>query len=112
MPSIYCAINSINLGIPFSELVQRRAPRVCGLQGWAAKGHPGYWGYAWYRTRVQLQEQPKEKLALSGPLNVDDVYQVFDKGELVGCFGEFTGGTPIVYYTRTNHDRRSLTTNL
>jgi hypothetical protein len=50
------------------------------LPGWTAKGHPGYWGYAWYRIRVHLQERPGEKLALAGPSDVDDAYQVFDNG--------------------------------
>ena len=70
------------------------------VPGWAAKGHPGYWGYAWYRIRVHLQERPGEKLALAGPSDVDDAYQVFDNGELVGSFGDFTGSTPVVYYTQ------------
>ena len=70
------------------------------LPGWAAKGHPGYWGYAWYRIRVHLQERPGEKLALAGPADVDDVYQIFDNGELVGSFGDFTGNTPVVYYSQ------------
>jgi hypothetical protein len=70
------------------------------VPGWAAKGHPDYWGYAWYRIRVHLQERPGEKLALAGPSNVDDAYQVFDNGELVGSFGDFTGSTPVVYSTQ------------
>ena len=70
------------------------------MPGWAAKGHPGYWGYAWYRIRVHLQERPGEKLALAGPSDVDDAYQVFDNGELVGSFGDFTASTPVVYYTQ------------
>jgi Stage II sporulation protein E (SpoIIE) len=70
------------------------------LPGWTAKGHPGYWGYAWYRIRVHLQERPGEKLALAGPSDVDDGYQVFDNGELVGSFGDFTAGTPVVYFTQ------------
>ena len=70
------------------------------LPGWTAKGHPGYWGYAWYRIRVHLQERPGEKLALAGPSDVDDAYQVFDNGELVGSFGDFTASTPVVYYTQ------------
>jgi hypothetical protein len=70
------------------------------VPGWAAKGHPGYWGYAWYRIRVHLQERPGEKLALAGSSNVDDAYQVFDNGELVGSFGDFTGSTPVVYSTQ------------
>jgi Stage II sporulation protein E (SpoIIE) len=68
--------------------------------GWVARGHPGYWGYAWYRIRVHLQERPGEKLALAGPSDVDDGYQVFNNGELVGSFGDFTASTPVVYYTQ------------
>jgi hypothetical protein len=71
------------------------------VPGWTAKGHPGHWGYAWYRVRVHLQERPGEKLALAGPSNVDDVYQVFDNGKLVGSFGDFTGSTPVVYYAKS-----------
>jgi hypothetical protein len=37
------------------------------VPGWTAKGHPGYWGYAWYRINVHLQERSGEKLALAGP---------------------------------------------
>ena len=45
--------------------------------GWTMRGHRGYWGYAWYRIRVQLDAQQGEKLALSGPADIDDVYQAF-----------------------------------
>jgi hypothetical protein len=24
------------------------------VPGWTAKGHPGYWGYAWYRIKVRV----------------------------------------------------------
>jgi hypothetical protein len=37
------------------------------VPGWTAKGHPGYWGYAWYRINVHLQERSGEKLTLAGP---------------------------------------------
>jgi Stage II sporulation protein E (SpoIIE) len=72
------------------------------VPGWTAKGHPGYWGYAWYRLRVQVLTQPGqarqgEGLALAGPAIVDDVYQVFDNGTLAGHFGDFTGSQPVVY---------------
>ena len=70
------------------------------VPGWTAKGHPGYWGYAWYRIRVQVQAQHGQELALAGPANVDDAYQVFDNGELAGQFGDFTGRKPVVYYTQ------------
>jgi hypothetical protein len=67
------------------------------VPGWTAKGHPGYWGYAWYRIRVQVRAQAGVELALAGPADVDDAYEVFDDGELAGHFGDFTGGKPVVY---------------
>ncbi len=70
------------------------------VPGWTAKGHPGYFGYAWYRIRVQVRAQSGQKLALAGPANVDDAYQVFDNGELAGHFGNFAGSKPEVYYTQ------------
>ncbi|HVZ85203.1 MAG TPA: SpoIIE family protein phosphatase [Terracidiphilus sp.] len=68
--------------------------------GWTAKGHPGYWGYAWYRIRVHIETPPGVKLALAGPSDVDDIYQAFDDGVMVGEFGDFTGSTPAIYTTR------------
>jgi hypothetical protein len=70
------------------------------VPGWTAKGHPGYFGYAWYRIRVQVQARAGAGLALAGPADVDDAYQVFDNGELAGHFGDFTGRKPVVYYTQ------------
>jgi hypothetical protein len=70
------------------------------VPGWTAKGHRGYWGYAWYRIHVVLESRPGEKLALAGPPDVDDVYQVFVDGGLVGSFGKFSGSQPVTYYTQ------------
>ncbi len=72
------------------------------VPGWTAKGHPGYWGYAWYRIRVQVTAQPGQRLALAGPANVDDAYQVFLNGALLGSFGKFRGPgeRPTVYSTQ------------
>ena len=70
------------------------------VPGWTARGHRGYWGYAWYRIRVQLQATPGDKLALAGPSDVDDVYQAFDNGKLVGSFGDFSTSTPTAYYSQ------------
>ncbi|HLY43736.1 MAG TPA: PP2C family protein-serine/threonine phosphatase [Terracidiphilus sp.] len=69
------------------------------VPGWTAKGHPGYWGYAWYRIRVQMRVSPGQGLALLGPADVDDAYQVFDNGKLAGEFGVFSGSKPKVYFT-------------
>jgi hypothetical protein len=70
------------------------------VPGWTTKGHPGYWGYAWYRIRVQVQTRTGQQLALAGPADVDDAYQVFDNGELAGHFGNFDGRKPVVYFTQ------------
>ena len=70
------------------------------VPGWAVRGHAGYWGYAWYRIRVQVQARPGQDLALAGPANIDDVYQVFVNGGLVGQFGKFSSNPPTAYYTQ------------
>jgi hypothetical protein len=74
--------------------------RSAYVPGWTAMGHPGYWGYAWYRLRVQVQARPGQELALAGPLDLEDAYQVFDDGEMVGSFGDFSGRRPKVYFTQ------------
>jgi hypothetical protein len=70
------------------------------VKGWTARGHADYSGYAWYRIRVQVAAQPGEKLALAGPSYVDDAYQLFSDGALVGSFGTFTGAQPTFYFTQ------------
>lgn len=70
------------------------------VPGWTAKGHAGYWGYAWYRIRIRLDAQPGQRLALAGPYNVDDVYQAFANGTLLGSFGDFSTNPPSAYYTQ------------
>jgi sulfur transfer complex TusBCD TusB component (DsrH family) len=75
------------------------------VPGWTVKGHAGYWGYAWYRIRVEVERQaPADsgsrdfKLALEGPATYDDVYQVFANGSLLGGFGDFSRKTPREYF--------------
>ena len=70
------------------------------VPGWTLRGHPNYWGYAWYRIRVEVAGQPGEQLALTGAAYVDDAYQVFSDGALIGSFGKFTGSQPTIYYTQ------------
>lgn len=70
------------------------------VPGWNARGHAGYWGYAWYRIRVKVESKPGIKLALLGPADVDDAYQAFNDGILVGSFGTFRSSRPIVYYSQ------------
>lgn len=71
------------------------------VQGWTTKGHPGYWGYAWYRIRVPVSSAPHEPLALLTYGWVDDGYQFFDNGQFLGSFGRFSGRKwPVVYFTQ------------
>jgi hypothetical protein len=70
------------------------------VKGWTANGHARHWGYGWYRIRVQVSAQPGEKLALGGPAYVDDAYQFFLDGGLIGSFGKFSGKSPTIYYTQ------------
>jgi len=70
------------------------------VAGWTAKGHPGYWGFAWYRIRVHLNVDSAERLALAGPRDVDDAYQVFSNGLLLGSFGDFTHKEPVTYHVQ------------
>jgi hypothetical protein len=67
------------------------------VTGWAAKGHPRYSGYAWYRIRLSISASPTDALALSGPRAVDSAYQVFVNGRLLGSAGDFSGSTPVAY---------------
>lgn len=60
------------------------------VPGWTARGHAGYWGYAWYRIHVRVVSAPGVDLALAGPSQVDDAYQLFDDGTYVGSFGDFS----------------------
>jgi hypothetical protein len=72
------------------------------VPGWTAQGHPDYWGYAWYRIRVQLEARPGQSFAVVGPSNVDSAYQVFANGTLLGSFGEFPGNgqSPVEYVSQ------------
>ncbi|MGC2160553.1 MAG: SpoIIE family protein phosphatase [Silvibacterium sp.] len=69
------------------------------VPGWTGKGHPSYSGYAWYRIQVRLTgvDAPVTLLA---PDDVDDSYQVFVNGHLLGSFGDFSGSVPTVYVTQ------------
>jgi hypothetical protein len=70
------------------------------VPGWTAKGHPGTSGFAWYRIRVKIDAPPGEKLSLAGPTNVDDAFQIFANGSLLGSFGDFSASHPVFYSSR------------
>jgi hypothetical protein len=72
------------------------------VPGWTTRGHPGYWGYAWYRIRIPVVAVPGENLALATWGWVDDGYQLFANGVLLGSWGKFRGPgkSPVVYFTQ------------
>jgi hypothetical protein len=67
------------------------------VPGWTAKGHSGEAGFAWYRLRVQVKGDARS-LALLMPTDVDDAYQVYCNGQLLGGFGDFSSSPPRIYY--------------
>jgi hypothetical protein len=70
------------------------------VPGWTVRGHAGYAGYAWYRIRVEIDGAQGKQLALAGPADVDDAYQVFANGVLLGSFGDFSGSRPAPFYAQ------------
>jgi hypothetical protein len=67
------------------------------VSGWTARGHAGYSGYAWYRMRVLVTAPAGAELALAGPPLVDDAYEMFVNGRLLGSDGDFRRAPPTVY---------------
>jgi len=69
------------------------------VPGWQAKGHAGYFGYAWYRSRVSIDARriPGKPLALCGPFYVDNAYQLYVDGRLLGGAGDFSSRPPTAY---------------
>ena len=70
------------------------------VPGWTARGHAGDWGYAWYRIRVRVDVPAGLSMALAGPQDIDDAYQLFANGSLLGSFGDFSTGHPKSYYAQ------------
>lgn len=67
------------------------------IPGWTANGHPTYAGYAWYRLTISRDSVPAGNIALAAPPAVDDAYQLFINGKLMGSEGDFTGTVPKAY---------------
>jgi hypothetical protein len=67
------------------------------VPGWTVKGHPNYSGYAWYRLKVSLDRVKGNILALAGPPAVDEAYQLFVNGSLLGNAGDFSDPVPVAY---------------
>jgi len=68
------------------------------VPGWGTRGHPGYSGFAWYRIRVRISGGA-DSLAIAGPPYVEDAYQLFVNGQLLGGVGNFRDPVPSAFST-------------
>jgi len=67
------------------------------MPGWTALGHPAYAGYAWYRYGMSTDGLRVRTLAILAPPAVDDAYQLYVNGRLLGSAGDFSGKKPVAY---------------
>jgi hypothetical protein len=68
------------------------------VRGWMAHGHPGHTGYAWYRRTVVVPDG-RASWDVLGPTLVDDAYELYWNGRLLGGSGTL-GPHPRVVGTR------------
>jgi Stage II sporulation protein E (SpoIIE) len=73
-----------------SAATAAEAIQAGALPGWQSHGHPGYTGYAWYRIRFQPPPDT-DTHALLMPQYVDEVYEVYLNGRLIGGLGRLNG---------------------
>jgi hypothetical protein len=66
--------------------------------GWMAHGHPGYYGYAWYRRAVTVPAG-RASWDILGPTLVQDGYELYWNGQRLGGSGRL-GPAPRVVGTR------------
>ncbi len=74
------------------------------VPGWTARGYTAIAGYAWYRLSLTVRSHPDSsttQLALMMPASVDDAYQVYANGQLIGEFGHFNAGGVTCYRGQT-----------
>lgn len=91
---------AVDLTPPSADAHDSDVGLVGWVNGWGARGHAGYTGFAWYRTRVIVTAPIADTLAVLGPLQVDDAYQLFINGHLVGGAGDFSTAPPRAYNTK------------
>lgn len=72
------------------------------VDGWAAHGHRGYHGYAWYR-RVATIPTGRASWVILGPTMVEDSHELYWNGKLLGGSGRlglhprFVGTRPLLF---------------
>jgi hypothetical protein len=55
-----------------------------GKDTWGDQGHPGYWGWAWYRKEIDVRHTGNDLGILMPP--TDDVYELYWNGQRIGHF--------------------------
>src|SRR5579859_553294 len=62
--------------------------RLTTNKTWGAQTHPAYVGYAWYRRHIHVQPAAEESPDMAVLIQrVDDAYEVYWNGKLIGGFG-------------------------
>ena len=74
------------------------------VPGWTARGFPNLHHYAWYRARFKVTENDGD-LWLEMPPDVDDAYQVYANGQLIGSLGNFSPNHVTAFYSRAQKFR-------
>jgi serine phosphatase RsbU (regulator of sigma subunit) len=72
------------------NLAPERTLQVPELPGWQQHGHPAYAGYGWYRMRLRI-ETGSGPISLLMPKSVEDAYEIYLDGRLIGGFGKLGG---------------------
>lgn len=72
------------------SLTPERVVDMEDLPGWQNHGHPGYAGYGWYRIQLTLAADAMP-VALLMPVAVDNSYEVYLNGRLIGKLGRLDG---------------------
>jgi Stage II sporulation protein E (SpoIIE) len=71
------------------------------VPGWTTHGYPNLTGFAWYRLTIDIHRESGtlngSDIAIKLPQNLDDAYQVYANGQLIGEFGRFTGNHVTFY---------------
>ncbi len=94
------------LGWANPEFDDRSWPLLYANKSWNQQGYAGYHGFAWYRIHIHLPA-PDLTVALS-PVHIDNAYQLFVNGVLVGGAGVLSPTAHLVhrpygYYTVRAH---------
>ncbi|MGH9441374.1 MAG: glycoside hydrolase family 2 [Thermoanaerobaculia bacterium] len=63
--------------------------------GWMAHGHRGYTGYAWYRLALDVPSG-RESWDILGPTLVEDAYELYWNGQLLGGSGRLRAPPRVV----------------